>query len=115
MHIVLLGQNIKLSFLFANKSLLVQVLNNRMFESNDAKAKRLDEEIIDGEVVSSLARAAASTEGEIWWRIVLWRVKMFRVFRRRFSVARMEVRTVSTRSELRSVSPACRRYIQALS
>ena len=51
MHIVLLGQNIKLSFLFANKSLLVQVLNNRMFESNDAKAKRLDEEIIDGEVV----------------------------------------------------------------
>ena len=50
MHIVLLGQNIKLSFLFANKSLLVQVLNNRMFESNDAKAKRLDEEIIDGEV-----------------------------------------------------------------
>ena len=40
-----------LSFSFANKSLLVQVLNNRMFESNDAKAKRLDEEIIDGEVV----------------------------------------------------------------
>ena len=37
--------------MFANKSLLVQVLNNRMFESNDAKAKRLDEEIIDGEVV----------------------------------------------------------------
>ena len=66
-------------------------------------------------VVSSLARAAASTEGEIWWMIVLWRVKMFKVFRRRFSVARMEVRTVSTRSELRSVSPACRRYIQALS
>ena len=39
-----------LSFSFANKSLLVQVLNNRMFESNDAKAKRLDEEIVDGEV-----------------------------------------------------------------
>ena len=39
---------------------------------------------------------------------VLWRVKMFRVLSRRFSVARMEARMVSTRSELRSVSPARR-------
>ena len=40
--------------------------------------------------------------------IVLWRVKMLRVFRRSFSSSRSEVRMASTRSELRSVSPACR-------
>ena len=59
-------------------------------------------------VVSSLARAAARTAGEMWWMIVLWRVKMLSVFRRRFSVSSNVVRMVSTRSELRSVSPASR-------